>query len=302
MKKKHYLYFIIIIFLSACTERMDDLDLDGTYPRLYISGIFTTDTTIHRVELARSTDFLKDEPKNMVSEANVRIICEDDNSVIELTENPINKGVYETDANVYAKFLKSYYLDIELKNELNGHKHYQSKIEKLDMPLEVFKNLILDSLLLEMDIEDVGDEKDTLCSLNLYTNEPGETRDFYLFRAYKNFILTDDTISEYFITEDNFYNGNNTNGTTCQRLDFGDQGEDIAIGDTVTLEMTRITESYFYFLIDVITESGYRVPLFSGPPANIVTNMNNKALGFFTVYAPKRISVIRTKDGQEQIK
>ncbi len=293
--KKIYLYFILVTLIFSCTERID-LDLESTYPRLCINAVFTTDTTVHKVVIFKSGDFLKDEEMNMITEAKVKIRCSEDNSVIELTENPEKKGVYETDSNSYAEFQKSYFLDIELKEEINGYKNYKSEIEKLDMPLEVFNSFILDSLFLEIEVKNRGGKKDSFCNLKLYTNEPGETRDFYMFKAYKNNVLVTDTINEWFLTEDQFYNGRNTNGITCQNLDMNEPEEHAKIGDTVTLEMTRITENYFYFLIDVRTESGYRVPLFSGPPANVVTNMNNKALGFFTVYAPKRISVIRTEE------
>ena len=44
-------------------------------------------------------------------------------------------------------------------------------------------------------------------------------------------------------------------------------------------------EDYYYFIDAVNEETGIQVPLFSGPPANVPSNISNGAKGFFRVYS-----------------
>ena len=87
---------------------------------------------------------------------------------------------------------------------------------------------------------------------------------------------------------DDFFDGSYTNGITTQFLDDSN-GTEIALpGDTVEFEINGITEEYYNFIIQAQTETFMSAPLFSGPPANIITNISNGALGFFTAYSIDR--------------
>ncbi|MGC9341509.1 MAG: DUF4249 family protein, partial [Bacteroidales bacterium] len=68
--------------------------------------------------------------------------------------------------------------------------------------------------------------------------------------------------------------------------------EKLEPGDTVTFEANSITEEYYNFLVEAQSESFGQNPLFSGPPANISSNVSNGALGFFTAYSLTRSSRI----------
>jgi hypothetical protein len=45
--------------------------------------------------------------------------------------------------------------------------------------------------------------------------------------------------------------------------------------------MSAISEDYYYFYSELVDESGFQNPLFSGPPANIRTNIIGGGLGYF---------------------
>jgi hypothetical protein len=56
--------------------------------------------------------------------------------------------------------------------------------------------------------------------------------------------------------------------------------------------MSGITQDYYNFIIQLQDQtSQYRNPLFSGPPANVVTNIEG-ASGFFAAYSRTRSSTI----------
>ena len=58
--------------------------------------------------------------------------------------------------------------------------------------------------------------------------------------------------------------------------------------------MYGITEEYYNFIYDYILDYSPKVPIFSGPSANISTNIEpkDKAVGIFTAYSVKRKSII----------
>ena len=56
--------------------------------------------------------------------------------------------------------------------------------------------------------------------------------------------------------------------------------------------MAGITKEYYKFLEALKTEAGYHNPLFDGPPANVIGNISNGALGFFAAQSLARTSAI----------
>jgi hypothetical protein len=106
--------------------------------------------------------------------------------------------------------------------------------------------------------------------------------------VYRNQTLITDTLNEWFITDDKFFNGNYTNGATVAYLQSGDKRESIQKGDTVTVEVNNINKAYYNFLLEAQSELRGSNPLFSGPPANIKGNVNHGAIGFFAAYSATR--------------
>ncbi|HPM92458.1 MAG TPA: hypothetical protein PKZ74_06565, partial [Bacteroidales bacterium] len=47
----------------------------------------------------------------------------------------------------------------------------------------------------------------------------------------------------------------------------------------------NITEEFYDFVMTLQSETGFQTPLFSGPPANVKSNLSNGAVGFFTAYS-----------------
>ncbi|MBN1339930.1 MAG: DUF4249 family protein, partial [Bacteroidales bacterium] len=89
-------------------------------------------------------------------------------------------------------------------------------------------------------------------------------------------------------------NGNYTNGVAVYYL-FPDNGpdEEVLPGDTITLKMSSITKEYYRFIFELQDQTfEYRNPLFSGPPANITTNISNGGCGFFAAYSVSYASTV----------
>ena len=258
-----------MILLAGCTEKID-IDLGTTYTRLVVEGYITTDTTTHWVRLSKSTDYYSNIPPPPVS--NVIVTVSDGFETFTLEENDTLPGYYETPPDYYGIPGRTYSLDIELQDKINDFKSYSASCKlKPVAPIDSIR------------VEYV--EKWEAWEVKIYAWEPASL-DFYTFNIIKNGVLITDTIDEIGISDDRFFNGNYTNGAAVYYLMEENPDEVVNPGDTITLVMASITKEYYNFIVELMDETfEYRNPLFSGPPANVSTNISNGAVGFFAAYS-----------------
>jgi len=283
--KLHSKYSIIYVIgilalFSSCTENID-MPLNSTYARLVVDGSITTDTTIHRVRLTKSGDALYKQPVQVISDATVTI--SDGSSEFALHENSTNKGMYETDPTAYGVPGRTYTLHIshvDINNDGVFEDYSAQSYLKKENPIDSIKITYDDR-----NPDSYG------WVINLYAKEIGGGRNFYLMKAYKNNVLVTDSTSEYSNKGDNTgFNGGYYYGFPVYTLLKNKIDERVQTGDTITLEMDGITEEYFNFISDYILEYYPKMPIFSGPSANISTNIEpkDKAVGFFAAYSIAR--------------
>ena len=73
---------------------------------------------------------------------------------------------------------------------------------------------------------------------------------------------------------------------------MGFSEDDLRPGDKFTLVLSNISEEYYNYVIEVQTEISLSIPIFSGPPANVSSNVNNGAVGYFAAYPSVYTSTI----------
>jgi len=260
---------VFIVFLSSCTERID-IELDETYTRLVVYGAVTTDTTTHYVELSTTSSYYYNEAPPPVSGAIVEISDDLGNSVLLTEAAP---GKYATSPLFAAVNGRTYTLKIDLAEEINGHKSYMAT--STVNPIYPIDSI---GLVPQPDWGENGYFEVTC----YYLDRP--SRDFYMFNIFKNGEMLTDTIKYRIITNDDFYNGNYTNGIGVGYLDQSKEREVLSPGDTVTFQGCNISEDYYNFIMTLQAETNFQTPLFSGPPANVKGNVSNGAVGFFAAY------------------
>ena len=103
-----------------------------------------------------------------------------------------------------------------------------------------------------------------------------------------------DSIFKYTISDNNTFNGKYYDGFPVYNLRENREDEKVNSGDTITLELFGITEDYYTFISSYIADYYPKVPIFSGPSANIPTNIQpmDDAVGIFAAYSIKRKSAI----------
>ena len=260
---------LLILFLSSCTEKIE-INLDATYQRFIVDGTLTTDTMKHVVRLSNSIDYYNNVQPPPVSNAIVTL--NDGLGIITLEENKEKPGQYETGENYFGVVGRTYTLEIEIPEAINGYKTF-SAISELK-PVNPIDSIRV-----------AYNSKWEVWELQIFAWDP-PSEDFYTFEVYKNKIEITDTVTKRGITDDRFFNGSFTFGVPVYYFNAAYEPEFVYPGDTITLRMGGITKEYYNFLIELMDQTfEYRNPLFSGPPANIRSNISNEGLGFFTAYS-----------------
>ena len=264
--------FIMLLALNSCTERID-IDLKETYVRLTVEGYITHEPHKQWIKLSRTSDYFYNNPSPAVSDAIVTVKFAD--SVVVFNEDPTQKGFYYPPDSFVGFPGMTYSLEILLNEPINNSLLYQSEET---MPVLTDK---LDSITLEYDTRW---EK---WLVHLYAWEPPSV-DYYLFNAMNNGQLLTDSLTRMIISDDKLFNGNYTNGSVVQVLNK----DEVNPGDTITLVLSNITQSYFDFILGAQQEIEPKNPLFSGPAANVRSNINNNASGYFAAFPSAYIQTV----------
>jgi hypothetical protein len=264
--------FLLWVALTQCTERIE-IELDQSFTRLVIDGGLTNDSAHHMVRLTTSTGYFVNQEPPPVKGANIVF----NDGIKQFTLNELN------DQPGYYAFPVKYALTpgttcriyIKLKESVGGVQNYSATTQMADTRFR------LDSIQMEYN------ERFDFWLVKVYALDP-PTKDFYKFDTYLNGINGNDTVSRSTATPDRFFNGNYTNGFAVAFF----EGELLTTGDTITLAMSAITEDFYNFYSELRSESGFRNPLFAGPPANIRSNLVEGGLGYFWTRNVQRVSLI----------
>lgn len=265
-----------LLVILSCTERID-IRLDESNVRLVVDGAITTETKVHSITLSKTTSYFYSEKPPYVTGASVTVTSGTRTS--NLTEAA--PGVYQTDATFAGRSGRSYILNIKLADPIGGYTDYSATSS-------IPESVKLDSI--ELVFHPDWSEEGFWEVRSFFQDLP--TSDYYRILIYKNGMIFSDTLDEWFVTDDRFFNGGYLQGASVAFFDQGEENERLGSGDEITVELNVITKEYAGFIWDAQSELWGSNPLFSGPPANVRGNLNNGAIGFFATYALSRASAI----------
>ncbi|MCG2461067.1 DUF4249 domain-containing protein [Flavobacteriaceae bacterium F89] len=258
-----------ILLLSGC-QKVVDVDLPTTDPRLIIDATFSTffDSGKKNVEgavkLSLTASFYSKELPP-VNDATVYMTDMDTGDIVIFSESD-NPGIYIPP--VLSNFPvpnKTYKLSVIYKNET-----YEGTATMIP-------TVPIDSLS-QGDVTLLNDETEIIVS---FTDEENRS-DFYLFDLDFNLFLT---------TYDQFYQG--------QKFTFSYFYEDIEPGKEITVKINGVDEQFYNYMNIVISQSGQNdVGPFPTPPAAVrgnmvnITNPDNYPLGYFAISEAYKMSLI----------
>ncbi len=270
--------------LYSCEEEID-MKYKTSEPQLVVDAVFTDVDQEHYVILSKSAEFDSGEPNPYISDATVTL--SDGENEITLSEMEETPGTYVIPQAYHAIYGKTYTLSISgVDINLDGEEELYEASNTLKPVAPV------DSVGLTWTTAYGQKEWQVL----LYSKDPEETRDFYAFSVSVNNELITPNISELEFADDKYFNGNDVVGVWVQSIIEEDEDGEVTKyplkeGDWVKLEMQGLNEDYYNFILAVDIETGIKVPLFSGPPANVPTNISNGGIGFFRVYSVSQDSI-----------
>jgi len=281
--KNLWLLALWLFGLVSCTEIID-IELDSTYQRLIVYGSVTTDSLHHRVQLSTSSDYFSNKPSPRVENAVVELEYGD--KLIKLREHDTIPGLYLARPAFRGVPNTTYQLHIS-----------QVDVDK-DGVFETYNAASTMPPVAQLDsIQLVYFQSPYVSGYQvfMYAHDP-PTREWYNFKMWRNGTLLTDTLSKYTVQPDDLYNGTYINGLPVGFLWNDDPDEGLQLGDTITFELNSVDEAYYNFVQDAQLEIMGNNPLFSGPSANIRSNIDNGGKGIFTAYSVRRVSAILAEE------
>lgn len=281
-----FLYYVCLMLIpmgiltSACTEKID-IELDSTYARLVVDGKVTTDSVKHVVMLSITSDYFSNMPAPAVQGALVELSFDDE--IVQLVEDTEQPGLYETPYAFRGHIGTTYSLDISLVDvDQDGtEEHYHAS-----------GTMMGGSELLYIELKYYPSPFVSGYTVFMHASHPREVSDWFGFKLRKNSDLLTDSLHKYRVLSDELFDTGYFPGFPIGFLSDDDPRQAIRSGDTVSLEMNCIEEVYYDFVNEAQLEIAGYYPLFSGPPSNIVSNIDNGAMGIFAVYSIQRYSLI----------
>jgi hypothetical protein len=270
----------LLAAMISCTEVID-IDLDSTYTRIVVYGSITTDSIRHQVMLTTTSDYFSNKPSPAVSGALVEL--EFNGKTMQFEENDTAAGLYLAPFAFRGEPGTEYQLHIS-QVDVDGNGEPEVYNAASTMP----GGVRLDSI----SLNHTETPWWSGWEVYMYALDP-PTRDWYGIRVWKNSVPLTDTLISYLVFPDDFYNGGYLYyGFALAYLDDSTERERLYPGDTVTFELNQIDQSYYDFVGDAQWEIfGYN-PLFSGPPANVRSNVDHGGQGIFTAYSIQRASAL----------
>lgn len=265
---------LLIIFLFSCREEIT-WDIDTEDERLVVEGCISTDSIRHGVMLTKTSDYFSNTPPPAVSDAVVTL--SDGLNTYSYIENDVIKGWYQLPAAVRGEIEASYTLDIQLAQAFGESSHYTASTKILEVSH-------LDSIKVELDTINSFEDEEVLWNIKGFFQEREPKGDYYRFIVSVNDLSFYDLLEDYFMIDDDGFNGEYVEAILLA-LNLNElQAEDI-----ITVEIQSVSEKYSRFISEMKKEAGGRDPIgLDGPSANAFGNISNGALGYFVGTAISR--------------
>jgi hypothetical protein len=265
------------------------MNTNDSPPVIVIYGRLTDDFKYQEVNVSRSSPYFDDEPNKGISEA-VVTIQSSNNNYYHFTEADTIPGLYRSDIKFSAQGGVSYFLSVEV--DFNG----DGVTEKYEASTTVLPRITIDSLSLES-IKMFGHHNYIL--FMHFQDSPEEN--YYFFNVAHNDSLLTAKLSDYGISDNTMFKGQYVKGQLYLFDDISNKEKDseesrkrsvyLQDGDRITAEGGLIPKGFFDFISQCQKEQRGENPMFGGPASNILTNISNGGVGYFTGYCLNRVKI-----------
>lgn len=264
---------LTLMFFTACEETVT-LDLDQAEPVVIIEGLITDRNQFHYVRVIRSVDFYDHGNAEPITNADILVTDSQGNEFNFILTSNDSAGYYLSETPFAGVVGRSYHLEVTIGDEL-----YTAE-DELRAVVEI------DSLSQQIDEDEFEDPDDEgyYYEMLFFAREPQETKDYYLFKFYRNDSIILDEENDIYISDDELI-GESINGIPTAGY--------YSIGDVGTVEIYSISLDAYTYLRDLSSLINNDGGMFGPPPVNPRTNIQgNGALGFFQTSSVKQKSIL----------
>jgi hypothetical protein len=260
---------IMIIFIFAGCQKVINIDLVDSAPRLVIEGLITDSIGPYRVKLSKSGSYFNQPVLTPVMDAVV--VISDNTGTIDTLKERI-PGTYLT-SKLRGIPGRTYSLMVLSEN----NKYTASSIMN--------SHVDIDSLKLEKSQErgfgfGGNGRNEARADIHCFFKDP-LAKNFYRIKVYRNDTIN---VENYRLYDDQYTNGEITD------LQVGrTKAGDVCIVELISLD--NYTYEYYRTLRDLLRTN----PIFGSTPANPNTNLSNGALGYFGACAISAKTIVITE-------
>jgi len=276
---------LIIIALSLIFLSCDKgivLDLNDMEPKIVIEGLVTNREGRQYVKITHTVDFYgnaEDLSATAVKDAIVTVKDDLDNTYVFVhnpNSDPDSIGYYIPEDPFTGELGRTYTLNVQA----NGQAY--TAVDQL------FSVIPIDKLEYRVNEEEEKDPQEAgkIYEALVFAKEPQETKDYYLFKFYRNDSIMWDSENDVYYSDDEFL---------AENIDGVPSPNFYGIGDKAKVEAYSLTRSGFVFYADLVKLINNDGGMFGSIPANCRTNLSNGALGFFQVSAVSDKEMVLTQ-------
>lgn len=264
---------LLITGLASCDEPyiIEPQDID---PVFIIEGLLTDQLKQHYIRITQTGDFYSTGATPRVSGAQV-MVTDSNGNIFAYVEEEDSIGLYLSQEIFQGEVGVTYHLNVTLGNTTYTASDELMRVTTIDSTvyrIDEDRKAELEKDGDNANEEDVGRYYEVL----MYTKEPQETVDYYLFKFYRDGEIVNYDGRDIYYADDVIVQ-ENINGIAAN--DWYRKGE------LATYEMYSLTRTAFLYYADLNITINNDGGLFSPLPTNPRTNISNGALGLFQVSA-----------------
>ncbi len=262
-------FFAAVLMLHSSCEKTVDLDISQTPQKVVVEGLVTDLASHNFVKVSRTTNFYSTGKTPRVTDATV-MVEDSEGNIFNFVhydgDNADSLGFYLPEVPFAGVAGVTYSLSVTVDgNTFTAEDKLRGivQMDKLEYRINPDE---------QRDPEDPGRFYEIL----LFVKEPQETRDYYLFKCYRNDVLEYANENDIYFSDDELI-GENIDGISLPLF--------YAKDDLAKVEVYSLTRDAFVYYRDLQKLLSNDGGLFGTPPANPRTNISGGALGFFQVSA-----------------
>ncbi len=282
----HFLYLLVAaLFFISCEEKVNIELNDQDQERIVVEGRITNELKNHWVRLTRTLSYFANEQGPAIVTENAYILEEGTGTRYNLKPYEFEdiNGVYITDE-IEGKIGETYTLVVEDGEDIYHATDYMDTITAIDSANYIYE------------YSNYFEEGYYILRISAY--EPPPVGHNYMFNIYLNDSLYNDELVNTTYVSDLLYNDIYLEDIDIYYIPQEDITDSVY---QVRVEMLSISEEEYTYNNTFLQESYNNGSIFSGPPANIPSNVQNtkgeiNGVGFFSAASITSIEFILKKE------